>query len=318
MTDYSIRPSLMPWDSEPGTERLYKTLVAIGLILVVILYFLVRGIELPEREEEEVSERFAQLIVEEEPEVEPPPVIEETEPDEPEPVEEEVEPEPEEELPKPVEQPAPVEKPEQTVEEAREAVKSKGLLSFSDSLSSMRRSSSVTDSDAPLITSKASERRVDAGDGDFDTDLSSDSGGVDTDIAGVSGSAGNLGDRQVANVNRKVETTRKAKTGSSDSSGGSQGSLRRSPQQIAAALKTIQGRLDFLYNKARRRNPMLQGTVVFRVKLDTNGKVLQASVVRSDLNDAALEKDMAGRIQLLANFGPGPAETLEFPAEFTP
>ncbi|EDY86657.1 conserved hypothetical protein [gamma proteobacterium HTCC5015] len=311
----------MPWDNTPGTGRFLSILLILALLLVIAMYYVISGIELPEPEVEEVPERFAQLIVQEEPEVEPPPpAVEEKpeeKPEEPEPVEEEiVEEQPVEDLPKPIEQPKPVEKPEQTVEQAREAVKSKGLLAFGG-MPEVRRSS-VANTDTKLVTAASSKRRVEASSASLDTDLSSGSGGVDTNIASDSGIAGNLGNRNVATVSNKVTTSKTERAGNASASGSPKGSLRRSPQQIAAALKMIQGRLDFLYNKARRRNPLLQGTVVFRVKLDQSGKVLAASVVRSDLNDPGLEKSMASRIQVQANFGLGPKETIEFPADFTP
>ena len=311
MTTESLHKSIMPWEGVPATERLLNVLVAIGLLLVLLLYFIIPRIELPEEEIEEIPERFAQLIIEEEPEEIPPPEVPEEEP-----VEEEVPEEEPEEIEEPEPEPEPeevvVEKPEQTVEEAREVAQQSGLMAFQDSLAAMRDSLSI-DTSAPLLTASNAQRKEYSG-SDLNTDLTQGSGGVDTAaLTSNTGTSGSLGGRKTGSVSgSKIKASG---TGTATSTKGTAKSARSS-QQIALALQSLRGTLDRILNKARRKDPSLGGIVTFRVKLDASGKVLEVTVVKSLLNSPSVEKQMADRIKLLGNFGAGIAETIEFPVEF--
>jgi outer membrane biosynthesis protein TonB len=57
-----------------------------------------------------------------------------------------------------------------------------------------------------------------------------------------------------------------------------------------------------IYNRALRSNPALEGKMVFKIAIEPSGKVSEASVVSSELNDPALERKLLARIRLI-NFG---------------
>ncbi len=316
----------MPWEGVPGTERLLNILIVIGLAIVFLLYIIIPNIELPEQEVEVIPERFAQLIVEEEPEIIPEPIPEEIpEEEEEEPVEEAPEEEViEEEIPEEtpeevpdVAEPEPevVEKPEQTVDQAREVAQQSGLLAFQDSLAAMRSMTSLQNTSAPLITANNAQRKEYKG-SDLNTDLTAGSGGVDTakltSNTGVGGSLGTRGKAKVSGGKIKASGSGSGRSKAKTQQGG------RSNEQIYLANQRIKGSLDRIYNKARRSNPDLEGTITFKVTVDASGKVTAVEVLRSTIDDADLEAKLKGRLQLMANYGAGIQEVLEFSIVFTP
>lgn len=316
MSINTLHRSMMPWDGDPSSDKLLNRLLIIGLILVLLLYIIIPRIDLPEAEVEEIPERFAELIVEEEPEVIPPPPVPEDKPKEEEkPVEEEEEPV-EEEKPVEKEPEKPVEKPDQSVEEAREVAEEKFKESFK-SLDSLKNLGMSLQNTSPLlITSDNAKRKTYAG-SDLHADLTAGSGGIDTAaIAGNSGVSGDLGGRGKGKVGGKGKLKASGKGSGRSKQRTSSGG--RSSEQIYLANQRVKGVLDRMYNKARRSNPSLQGTVTFKVKVNKSGKVLNVTVVKSSLGDPALESKLASRLKLMANYGPGPNETLQFNIVFTP
>ena len=90
----------LPWDKQEGEDRRLYGIVIILLILSLLLMILVESvtIEKPDpREQQEIPDRLAQLVLEKQKEPPPPEPEPEPEPEEEEPEETEEEPEPEEE-----------------------------------------------------------------------------------------------------------------------------------------------------------------------------------------------------------------------------
>lgn len=304
----------MPWEEMPGTERKLNIMIIVGLLLVVLMYFIIPMIELPEQTVEEIPERFAQLIIVEEPEVIPPPPIPEEEPVKEEPIEEEViEEEPEDIVE--IEEPEVVEKPEQTVEEAKEVAQSSGLMEFADSLAAMRNTLSLQNTSANMISASDAQRKVHKG-SDLNADLTAGSGGVDTakytSNTGVTGDLGARGKGKVGGSKIKASGSGSGRTKAKTKQGG------RSNEQIYLANQRVKGALDRIYNKARRSNPDLEGTVTFKVSVSTSGTVTLVEIVRSTIEDTALEEQLKSRLKLMANYGKGIVEVLEFSIVFTP
>lgn len=315
MSVVSMHNSIMPWESQPGVEKRLVILLIVSLLLVFVFALIISSIDLPQKEQEEIPERFARLIVPEPPKPTPP-VVE----PKPEPKKEPVKPETKkpEATPKPKPKNTRVPEPaNEAVSKAREVAKQSGLLKEQASLMALQQSlGSTFSSSSPLIASSNSKRKVYVG-SDLQTDLTSSSGGVDTDqYTDSAGVAVNLGERAKTKVKgKKIKAKGVSKTGKSakkTSKGG------RSNQQIYLANQRIKGTLDRIYNKARRRNPSLKGSVKFRLVISPSGKVLSAQVVSSSLNDAALEKKLKDRLKLMANYGSGIKETIQFSIVFTP
>src|SRR3954464_6667752 len=109
----------LPWSLEEESERKFKRLLRILLIiatLLALLIFLLPKRETERMKPEDVRERVAQLIVEK-PKPPPPP------------------PPPPEEKPKPEDKPKPTEKP---VEKPKPNVRNQGMLALADELAELR------------------------------------------------------------------------------------------------------------------------------------------------------------------------------------
>lgn len=305
--------NIMPWESQPGVEKKLQIGILIGLLLVVLFSLVMSSIDLPEEENEEIPERFAKLIVPEKPKPLPKPI----------PVPEK----PKKDAPKdePKDKPEPV-KPKtkvpppanEQVAKAREVAKQTGILKNSQALQSLQNmglGDSFASTGSPLISSGESKRKVYVG-ADLNTDLTAGSGDINTDqytnSKGVQVSLGERGTTQVKGNKIKAKGAAKPSRSTAKTARGG-----RSNQQIYQANQRIKGSLDRVYNKARRSNPGLEGTVKFRLTLNEQGRVISAKIVSSTLGDAALEQKLISRIKL-GNFGPGIKETIQFSIKFTP
>jgi len=312
MTTDVLGPPL-PWTHDEADERRFAS-----ILLTVLLPFLLIGLIIPflplldmpaEEEKEAVPKRVAELVIERR-ERQPEP--------EPEPVEPEAEPEP---APQPEPQRAPEPqvqpKPQRQQPSARERAAQSGVLAFSQELQSLRQNEAAdrvraqrdlirreTDSGAPR------ERRpvdADAGEGSsgIDTQASTPTTGTETELAG----------RQTTRVPDRP--------GSRSTAGGPQrGSGRgavRTNENIQIVFDRNKGALYSIYQRALRKNPTLQGTLVLQLTIQPSGEVTAVSVASSELDDPALEQKIVNRVKLF-DFGTKdvPVWRGRFPIEFFP
>lgn len=299
----------LPWDKQEGEDRRLYGIVIILLVLSLLLMILVESvtIEKPDpREQQEIPERLAQLVLEKQkepppPEPEPEPEPEEEEPEEkPEPEEAEPEPEPE---PKPEPRPRPT---EEQREQAREKAQARLEEDLGDSLAGL-------DDIGPLVDSGDSLRSGGDSAAKAERDLigkraGTGSGGVATAKASSGGggggtlSSGTVGgdkvDSKIADSGQAASTTRK----------GNDGKSRRTQEQLRRVFDRYAGKFNSQYQRALRSNPALQGTVVLSLVIAPNGDVQDVKVKSSQLGDSQLER----RIMLIAkgmNFGAMNVET---------
>ena len=287
----------LPWDKQEGEDRRLYGIVIILLILALLMMILVESvtIEKPDpREQQEIPERLAQLVLEKQKEPPPP----EPEP-EPEPEEEEAEEKPEPEEPKPEPKPEPEPKPrpaEVQREEAREKAQARLEEDLGDSLAGLDDIGPLVDSGDSLRTGGDSAAKAErdligkrAGRG---------SGGVATARASSGGGGGGKVDSKIAESGQAASTTRK----------GSDGKSRRTQEQLRRVFDRYAGKFNSQYQRALRSNPALQGTVVLYLVIAPNGDVQDVKVKSSQLGDSQLER----RITLIAkgmNFGAMNVET---------
>ena len=93
----------------------------------------------------------------------------------------------------------------------------------------------------------------------------------------------------------------------------------RSNEAIKLVFDMNKGKLNKLYNRALRKNPALEGTVVLKLSIDPSGEVTDCSIVSSELHDPRLERKLVARI-LLFDFGPKDVDaiTITYPLAFYP
>lgn len=277
----------LPWTRDEAAEQRYANILLAVLLPIVALAVLVPVLpvlDVPEEQTEEPPERIAELVVQER---EPPP--------EPEPVERQ---EPEEPVEQPEPQPEP--QPQQTERASQARAENSGVMAAADELRELRENQSANSISAQRdLSSGAAEgetqRRL------ITSDLGRGSSGVQSE-SGTPEAVG--GGTELAGRN----TTRvEGEPGGGDVSGGSGrsgtgGQATRSLESIQVVFDRNKSSLFALYQRALRRNPGMQGTIVVRLEIQPSGEVSSVSIVSSELNNESLESKILNRIRLM-DFG---------------
>ena len=284
----------LPWGGSGAEDRLLGLIALVLLVFFLPVAVLIPMLDVPEptpEEREEVPPQMARIV------------------DEPDPVEpEEPEPEPEQEEPEPEPEPQPEPDPE-TVEEARDVASESGLVGMKDQLSDLRE---MADSGPTELRSRDAE----AADTDEPTEPSgpdrdevlADSGGAETLSEGET-EEGELARRQTRELEGGQQASRQAETQPDE----------RPMANIRETFENNKSALFSIYNRARRRNPLLEGELVLELRIAPNGGVNEISIVDSELGNSELEQRIVQRVTLF-NFGAMdvPERTVRFPVDFAP
>ncbi|HET7811987.1 MAG TPA: AgmX/PglI C-terminal domain-containing protein [Steroidobacteraceae bacterium] len=286
----------LPWAPGEESERRFKRLLRILLIIATLLAILIWLLPMPQRAKpkvEDLPERVVQLIVEK-PKPPPPPP-----PPEP-------EKKPEQEKPKPEQKP---------VEKPKPDVRKQGMLALADELADLRdqnldlenpqMKTPVEDarSERTLITSQAGRA----------------SGGINTSnlARGFGGGAGAIGTHTTTQVQHGQGLDPNA--GGRVQRTGTSGKASRAREEVEVVFDRNKGALYALYGRALRDKPELQGKLVLEFKIEPSGEISACRVVSSELNDPELEKKIVARVRLI-RFKPADVEPLVVskPIDFFP
>lgn len=314
MSAVAYAPQLeMSWGVDEKADKRFSN-VLLGVLLPILLFgMLVPLLPLfqpPEEEKAEVPERVAKLVIERQKPPPPPPP-----PPEPKP-----EPPPEEPIPKAEPQPKPT--PKQTpkaakVEKPKPKAKDSGLLAFADDLQSLRDNTAAQSVSANRDlsagqTTATNQRRL----------VTKAGSSGSTGIKSQAGNPGKLGGG--TSLSGRSTTQVKAPPGGGAVSGGTGrsgtgGAAARSTEEIQIVFDRNKSSLFSLYQRALRKNPALQGTVVLKLVIAPSGQVTSASVVSSELNDPTLESKIINRVKLF-KFGEKNVPTWRgnYPIKFFP
>ncbi len=300
----------LPWSSSIDDDKRYNKILLVCIVVLLVVSVVVTVIKVPElarAEKEKLPPQLARVVLEKQ-ELPPPKPIEPPKPEEKKPEEKK----PEEKQPeeKPVEvkpEPKPVEKPKQpsklppkeAVERAREQAESQ-VSQFKDDLAEMREmmQTSAVETAATTVTNSTGEAaQVDRA--MITSGAKVASGGINTaamsrDTGGVA-----LSGRETTKVKSGLaeagKKTGAAKAGNSDGAGGA----ARSEEEIRKIMEQHKGAIYSIYNRALRQNPALQGKMVVKIVIDPSGRIVEASLVSSELGDPALESKILQRIKLI-------------------
>ncbi|PHS20077.1 MAG: hypothetical protein COA86_01970 [Kangiella sp.] len=278
---------VLPWENNAEeTNRFLKLIVSaivISLLISSIVPFLTVA-KLDRTKTTTIPPRLVKMILEQKKVVEPPP------PPPPEPIEEKKEeekkkPEEKKEEPKPVE-----------VKTAKEVAK-KHIAVF-DALADLRDLADIEDlktnqslsndtgQAAKVTRSIITNNNAKQGSGGIRVATASRSSGVGA-LKGqnVTKVTSNIGDA-VANTKRKTRS----------------GNQKRSEENIQLAFDKNKSAIFALYHRALRKNPSLQGQVVFRLTISASGRVTACSIDSSEIDDPKLLKRLISKIKRI-NFG---------------
>jgi TonB family protein len=293
----------LPWTSGAEEQQRLRKIVRVCFGALLVLSIAMSLLPIPQQDADEVQEipkRLARLVVERQapPPAPPPPVVREVVP-EPAPIEPErvveqrrVEPEPE-----PVvnnEPPPPVD----TTARARERARSAGVMQFASQLSALRDNAEVaagaldraqTGTPGPG-SAPVAERSL------ITSRVGTASGGINTAALSRNTGGGGLGGRATTVVESPVDGIGFGPAGGAAQRSGASDLASRSREEIERVFDANKGRIFTLYNRALRENPALQGKVVLRLTIASDGRVTFCEIVSSELNDAELERGLVQRV----------------------
>lgn len=292
----------LPWSSSIDDDKRFTKILLGFLVAMLVMSAVVTIINLPDvtrAEKEKLPPQLARVVLEKQ-ELPPPKPIEPPKP-------EEKKPEPIPEVKKP--EPTPVVKPKEpvkappkaTLEKAREQAENSGVMQFKDDLAEMREmmQTSAVETAATTVTNSTGEAaQVDRA--MITSGAKAASGGINTaalsrDTGGVA-----LSGRETTKVKSGLaEGTKKSTQATAGNSNGAGGSAR-SEEEIRKVMEQHKGAIYSIYNRALRQNAALEGKMVVKIVIDPSGKIVEASLVSSELGDKELEAKILQRIKLIS------------------
>lgn len=190
--------------------------------------------------------------------------------------------------------PKPKPKPKQDLNQARKVAETSGVLAFQDDLGEMRDSVDL-DSLSQTQTRRGEESAQQMDRSLITSGVAGDSGGIKTSALSRDTGGAALSSHEAKKVSSTIarNTKARASSGQSASLGGrSDESIRRVMDRNKVAIYSI-------YNRALRKDPLLQGQLVFEMLIDSRGRVTELKLLSSELSDEALSKKILSRIRLL-------------------
>lgn len=198
-------------------------------------------------------------------------------------------------------------------EQARKQAQKSGLMAMSrdiQDLQSMFDLSSLANKPLQTKTTK----KVRKTDSVLTSQATKSSGGVDT--SKLSRSTGNtsLAGRTSSKVASNINTTNTSQPRRS-----SGGANTRTDEELTIIFDKYKGSLEAIYVRALRKDPTLQGKVVFELTISPSGQVVKARIISSELNSKSVERRMVLKVKSF-RFPPKSVATVTvtYPVDFLP
>ncbi|MGH1438943.1 MAG: AgmX/PglI C-terminal domain-containing protein [Cellvibrionaceae bacterium] len=335
---------LLPWysteDEDFRFKKILKRFLIAFLVLSVIVYFY--PVKEKTREEKETLPPVLARVVLEKKELPPPPKPKpkpepkklepkkpepkkpepkKPEPKKPEPKKPEPKPKP---VPKPKPKPVKIPKPvkpkvtqQQRVERAqREAQKE--LNQVKDVFADLQNLNVDTASNNNVTKGASDAKRLDRS---VITNKSrTSSGGINAASLSRDTGGSALSGRETTQVSSSLADRKRAADAKKTGVGrDGQRIISRSNESVRKVMDRNKSSIFTTYQRALRKNPSLEGVFVVKLVIEPSGRVSSATVVSSELDDAALEKKLLDRIKLI-NFGSANASrtTVNYDLNFVP
>jgi len=307
----TIEPNL-PW-AEHREDRLFRIIAIVMLLLFLGTGVALNVVTLPEVVQKnlvDVSPRLAKLILEKQ-KVKPPPKKEL--------VKKEVE---KKEVKK---KEKPKKKKEVKKESAREVAKKSGLIALADELEDLREAFDLDDTlGLPQQTDGSQAVKIAASADLLTSGAQQSSGGIQTDTLNRNLTTSELAQRQTTSVESKIEPSaeklaKASSTQKSQQQSQGLGAGKRSADEIERVFQKNKGGIFNIYNRALRKNPLLEGQVVVELTIAPSGEVTRVKILSSELGDEALERKLVLKIKRFKFSKAQVAEiTVTYPIEFLP
>ena len=276
-------------------RRFYRFLLA-GTIVWLLLAIVVPMLKVPllQRDvQEQLPPQLARVLLEER-KAPPPP-------------EPEVQPEPEVKPPEPEKPVEPVEPVKQAPDpaQARARAEQAGLMAMRDELAQLRQSFQLNNT-VPQVKSQGEQQAT-----QIERNLLRNAAAKTFASAEAAAVAGDIARSELADTGTTAlaETELKGLSATGRPEGPQQRDVSgdatgtgRSEAEIRRVLEANKSSLYTLYSRALRSNPLLKGKVVFELVISPDGSLAEVRIVRSELGDSKLERQLTLRLRSV-NFG---------------
>ncbi|WP_455207591.1 AgmX/PglI C-terminal domain-containing protein [Kaarinaea lacus] len=295
------RVVVMPWTKQGKDEKKFRKILLFTLLLCILAGWLIPLYEVPipdRAEVVEIPERLAKLLKKEKPK--PPP-----------------KPKQKQEEKKPDEKKAEKKPTQEQREKAREKVKSKGVLAFKNNFADLLDDASLDKLGANAnlsnagSTAKRTQRSI------LTSQAKSSSGGISSSSLSrnVAGTGDQIAAVAFSRVESEIGTALEDDRPLSDGPGPS-----RTDEEIQIVFDKYKAALYRIYNRELRVNPTLQGKVVLRITIESDGSVSLAKVESTDMVAEKMLAEIVARVKRF-NFGAKegvPPTTILYPIDFLP
>ncbi len=199
---------------------------------------------------------------------------------------------------------------------ARKKAQQSGLMAMTNDIQDLQSmfDLSTLSSRKPLKTSRASSKKA-KNSSVLSNRAKLSSGGIDT--SKLSRSTGNTGlaGRKSSKVSSSLGGN--TKTNSAHRSRGGQNA--RAIEELNYVFDKYKGALQNIYQRALRKDPSLQGKVVFELTINAAGKVTKVRIVSSELGSKALERRLISKVRSFRFSSKNVAKvTVTMPIDFLP
>lgn len=288
---------VLPWTSTRNDERFLRITKWV-LILFITVGIVIPWLPTPEAEKKplkQVAPRLAQLITEKRLQKTPPPPVKT--------VEKKI-------VKKKIEPKVAAKK----IEKAQEKAKESGLMAMSKDIQDLQSMFDVSslDSVKPLHNNTASKATRQSS--VLVSNATKSSGGIDTSKLSRNTANTALAARQSSNVSSSIDNLKSSNQRQTRS-----GKNTRPEQELQLVFDRYKGALEQIYMRTLRKDPTLQGKVVFELTISPAGKVIKCRVISSELNSKDLENRLVARIKSF-QFANQNVETVTvtYPIDFLP
>jgi len=301
----------LPW-VQSRNDRRFRTLLIVSVVIFSVFMSIVPFIEVPppvKKDLKSVSPRLAALIMEKRKQPPPPP---------PKPIKKKVKKKPKvEKKPKKKKVTKKPKEKKKAVKKKADAMKkaaSSGLMSMAAELNDLRDSFDVSELDDASL-SKGNTKKQNFNAPVITSGAMQSSGGIKTSQLSSTTGGGKLKSRRTTKVSSNIDTGPSTRSVKRDSSG----RAVRPQYEIEQVFQKNKSAIYSIYNRALRKDPTLQGKVVIELTIASNGKVIKARIVSSDLNNPKLERKLISRIKLFRfKAGKMGKVTVKYPIDFLP
>ncbi|HUN25997.1 MAG TPA: AgmX/PglI C-terminal domain-containing protein [Steroidobacteraceae bacterium] len=271
----------LPWEVDPEEQNRFRGILRVGLIALALLTLLFMLVPTPQvkRNEVQVPERLARVMIEQQKVKPPPPPVPKVQ-----------------EKPRPIPKAIPIPQFNRTAQARRKAEKS-GLLKFQDELADLREATNLDEGQTRNLTGTVgadshAERSL------ITAKIGAGSGGITSAnmSRGFGTGAGALEGHETTTVSSMI--ARSGLDSRPAARSGPGGKAARSREEIELVFDRNKGAIYALYSRALRERPELQGKLVLEFTIAPSGDVTMCRVVSSDLNDPELEEKIISRVRL--------------------